>query len=455
MKKIVSIILVMMVTSLVAQTSVVPGEGTLTTAIAAAADGDVLLLSPGAEYTESTESDFGTISGKTITIEVDGDGTELAVVKMLTQRDTETTPEFFVLEDSAGLILRGIEFDGGMLNESQANTKNFINFFVGETPAETFIKRIEIDNCYIHDLYYDGEVIAAGSSSMKYMLVIDSTFVNNTIMEKTGTPVYYKYGGANYIEVTNSTFWDIKSYGFRITGPAETGLPENTPTVKIDRTTWYNIGTHDGREILLLERGPNLNPWTVTNSIFMKQVEKSKGTINLKETIGDSMATITNCVWFDVGDVSASRWKNHTVSDTMTYDPQFTDPENGDFTLPGFSPLFTYADDGGAIGDPRWLANLSVEETSSLQPSVFSLSQNYPNPFNPSTSISFTLDRSGLTSLVVYDMLGKSVKTLIDGNMGAGTHKVSFHAGNLPSGIYFYHLESGDMTDTRKMMLIK
>ncbi len=86
---------------------------------------------------------------------------------------------------------------------------------------------------------------------------------------------------------------------------------------------------------------------------------------------------------------------------------------------------------------------------------AFELSQNYPNPFNPSTSISFTLPQSGLTSLKVYNLLGQEVASLLNTRLMAGEHSISFDASGLSSGTYIYRLVSGNFSQTKKMMLIK
>ncbi len=98
-----------------------------------------------------------------------------------------------------------------------------------------------------------------------------------------------------------------------------------------------------------------------------------------------------------------------------------------------------------------------VTDVKQLQdvPKVFSLSQNYPNPFNPATSIKFSLDKAGMTNLAVYNMLGQRVADLINSNLSAGDHNVSFNADNLTSGIYIYQLTSGGKILSRKMILLK
>ncbi len=85
-----------------------------------------------------------------------------------------------------------------------------------------------------------------------------------------------------------------------------------------------------------------------------------------------------------------------------------------------------------------------------------SLGQNFPNPFNPVTSIEFSNPTSGKTSLVVYNILGQTVSTLFDGVAEAGTHyRLQFDASGIPSGLYFYRLESGQTRIVRKMLVLK
>jgi len=90
-----------------------------------------------------------------------------------------------------------------------------------------------------------------------------------------------------------------------------------------------------------------------------------------------------------------------------------------------------------------------------LLPNEFSLAQNYPNPFNPTTVISFSLPVASDVTLRVYNVLGQEVKTLVNENLSAGEHQVTFNANDFGSGVYFYKISAGSFTDTRKMMLVK
>src|SRR4030095_12076862 len=88
-------------------------------------------------------------------------------------------------------------------------------------------------------------------------------------------------------------------------------------------------------------------------------------------------------------------------------------------------------------------------------PNYYSLSQNYPNPFNPVTNIKYTIPKTGIVKLKVFDVLGKEVRTLVNELKSPGVYNVDFDASNLASGIYFYRIEAGDFTAVKKMMLVK
>ena len=88
-------------------------------------------------------------------------------------------------------------------------------------------------------------------------------------------------------------------------------------------------------------------------------------------------------------------------------------------------------------------------------PEVFSLGQNYPNPFNANTIIRFQIKDSRFVNLRVFDLMGREVTTLVNERLEAGTYEVRFDAGELPSGVYFYRMETEKYTDTKKLILLK
>ncbi|MEP2446648.1 MAG: T9SS type A sorting domain-containing protein [Balneola sp.] len=94
-------------------------------------------------------------------------------------------------------------------------------------------------------------------------------------------------------------------------------------------------------------------------------------------------------------------------------------------------------------------------ESSNEKVIEYKLEQNFPNPFNPSSVISYQLPKAGDVKLEVFDLMGRRIGILINQRKQAGYHQVTFEAGNLASGIYFYHLKAGNKIFTKKMTLIK
>lgn len=102
---------------------------------------------------------------------------------------------------------------------------------------------------------------------------------------------------------------------------------------------------------------------------------------------------------------------------------------------------------GGATG-------VAVQDMPGL-PEAIRLDQNFPNPFNPSTRVRFTLRSPGHASLKVFDLIGNEVADLVDANLGAGPHEVTFDGAGQASGTYFYQLRSGSVVLTRKMTFLR
>lgn len=106
--------------------------------------------------------------------------------------------------------------------------------------------------------------------------------------------------------------------------------------------------------------------------------------------------------------------------------------------------------------DINTLPPVGIREIGSVNvPEKYDLKQNFPNPFNPVTKIQFNVPKSGFVNISVFDLTGRLITTLIKKNMNPGIFEVSFDGSNLPSGVYFYKLQSGDITITKKMTLVK
>jgi hypothetical protein len=94
----------------------------------------------------------------------------------------------------------------------------------------------------------------------------------------------------------------------------------------------------------------------------------------------------------------------------------------------------------------------NVSQLENQLPNQFELSQNYPNPFNPKTTICFNLKNSDNITLKIYDLKGREITTLTDGYFPAGKHELQWDASEQPSGIYFYNLQAGEYSETKKMI---
>jgi len=117
------------------------------------------------------------------------------------------------------------------------------------------------------------------------------------------------------------------------------------------------------------------------------------------------------------------------------------------FTYSGLGPANVYYDMETFL--------TAIDPVSNEVPNSFSLLQNYPNPFNPETNIKFTLPKDGNVTLKVFDVSGRVVAEIVNGNLNAGTYSVSFNASKLSSGVYFYRISADGFTDTKKMILVK
>jgi len=132
-------------------------------------------------------------------------------------------------------------------------------------------------------------------------------------------------------------------------------------------------------------------------------------------------------------------------------------------------PIYLYRlkqidNDGGfKYSDSVEISTITKLESEVISLYHFSLEQNYPNPFNPSTVISYQLSANSKVSLIIYDLLGNKVATLIDEEQIAGNHSVKFNATShiqrtthpLSTGIYFYQLHAGNFVATKKLVLLK
>jgi len=174
---------------------------------------------------------------------------------------------------------------------------------------------------------------------------------------------------------------------------------------------------------------------TTTNSkvMFVANLSNAEKTVTSLPWLGTGM-------WYDVFDQSMLE---------VTTSPLES------FTVPAYSALVYSNKTNHELGIPT-----SIEWRNDLNPASYSLSQNYPNPFNPSTEIVFQIAEPSMISLRIFDILGREVKTLLNEEKQNGRYSIRWNGDNnfnepVSSGIYFYKLDAGSFTSTKKMMLLR
>ena len=463
MKKVFFLLSVcLMLTSLVfAQTVVEPGDGTLSAAVAAAADGDVLVLKSGGAYTETSMAALPTkIENKAVTIKAEDDYTErpLITVPAVPSGAGNDMPNLFEL-NMASITLQGVEIDGGM-----ADTSQFLPIYevISNTPelANT-APLIKVTDCFVHDLLWPlGYVVGGGGEYSDLFIGADSCIIQNNLFYKCPKTISFQNTICQYLEVSNNTFWHGTRHMIRV----ENSGNGNNPVILIDHNTFYS-NAHKG--IQYRPGTADNNMITITNNIFAKLEnnygDNYAGDLRDAVEIRDGMNTLisNNCLYLTRGFKVAD--ETDLVDNLIDVDQKFaTDPgnypeANADFTLAADSPCLGQATDGTAIGDSRWDPGTTKVEYRPLSAvnTSYNLEQNYPNPFNPETTISFSLESKNWTTLTIHNTMGQVVATVINKNLDAGFHSVTFNASELPSGLYFYRVVAGDFNATKKMMLLK
>jgi len=179
----------------------------------------------------------------------------------------------------------------------------------------------------------------------------------------------------------------------------------------------------------------------------------------------------------DTMSLNGDSWKGVEPRTGFTSNFEELTPEELDLSYNTDSRSYTQAAGGFPVGDLNWfpdkkqewiavgrptlVSSVGVKENEGDdQPDDFSLLQNYPNPFNPSTSIEYHLNKPALVKLTVYNVLGKAVKTLVNKKQKAGKKQVVWDGTNeagiqMANGVYYYRLETEDVSKTMKMVLLK
>ena len=154
---------------------------------------------------------------------------------------------------------------------------------------------------------------------------------------------------------------------------------------------------------------------------------------------------LTNSSWGAKTTNGGLNWQSFNVGTQYGDKSYFIDYNTG--FLFGNTTLVRTINGGGVF--------TGVNITHNPIPSVFTLYQNYPNPFNPSTKINFDIPRQTFVTLKIYDIAGREIAKLANGEYTPGAYSVVFDAAKFASGVYFYRITAGDFVETKRMVLIK
>ena len=145
-------------------------------------------------------------------------------------------------------------------------------------------------------------------------------------------------------------------------------------------------------------------------------------------------------------------WKR-SAPDSL--DPMYNDVE--DLNNPGYAlypAMGTLRNDMGAYGGGDSM-QVRIDDQIEQEPNRFMSSQNYPNPFNASTTIKYSIPEPSEVVIEIYDILGRGVETIVQGEQSAGDHQLAWNAEDQSSGVYFYRIQAGEYSETKKMALLR
>jgi len=311
--------------------------------------------------------------------------------------------------------------------------------------------------------------------------ITDSSFIGNKNFGfspmtngRVNPPVYYKLPYTNYLKVILKDFdpsvqtsflsFDIDSttsYKIERTDPVQSNQ-NDIYLIDNDYFSFVNSNPVQKRINLLTIITENLQSKkektfdiskfvTIQNdTVFMK---KNNDNLVLKST-GSSKIYTLKLNYID------------SLGNKSFYNPSVFLPQNSTHIISPVwdsiktKPVKIYVDLGnnGTIDDTVFISDTvltKINNTNIEIPANYKLYQNYPNPFNPSTVIKYDIKFDGLVTLKVYNILGKEVASLVNELKQAGGYEAKFNGSNLGSGVYYYRLQAGDFSETKRMLLLK
>ncbi len=332
---------------------------------------------------------------------------------------------------------------GGELEPYEGMLVKFENATITERGryGEYVLKNVDADSAdgaiFNEDIRSDSEIGSVGVSyDINHSIRLNKTMNAYAIVAASfGAPKFHPRNVSDFIVSDGNAFTPVLD--FSLVAPSNDVEVEVTGDIEV---SWNGTDDFDGDTLTYA--------WALYNaadtSLVVELTSNSGGEDALITISGTAVDGLLEGAGLEVGQSANFVW-NVKVSD-------------GSDTLGVHGSYGNFGDDFAPIYRKITLKRgiISSNDIDNEVPTEFALRQNYPNPFNPNTNINFELSQTSNVTLTVYDMLGRKVATLIDGEQySAAKHSIQFNASALASGMYIYRIQAGSFISTRKMMLIK
>ncbi|MEK7774846.1 MAG: right-handed parallel beta-helix repeat-containing protein, partial [Candidatus Zixiibacteriota bacterium] len=378
----------------------------------------------------------------------------------------------YIQNDATGNIIRNSRFEDcamygcgpNMSSSLLVENDTFVNFPAGYGVRMSAVSNTDtIRGCYFHNVKYPVYLTVASP------VIEDSKFYTTQFIGAAGQPSVQLVSRCGSVKVTNCEFNNVP-YGIKIANASGA-------IVNLCQFTSDSIRSSDKAAFMVSGVVTNASSlsgsactirnscFRFTESQFVTRANNTSVDLGQVSDTGRNWFRLDSVIfdqnghykWFPGNKTAVGAYGSPTLPAELNYWIGHMNFVNSVDTTPSLYP-------GGSLGY-CWPEGGSEKLVANAHPSVelpysFEVSQNYPNPFNPTTEIRFVLPESKHTLIEVFNVLGQRVSTIIDRQLTAGEHVVSWNGrtdddGSVASGVYLYRLTAGSYSATRKMILVK
>ncbi len=316
-------------------------------------------------------------------------------------------------------------------------------------------------------VYPENELYSTTNSGQNW--IPTSTYPSNYYTQSVALSGSYLFAGCDQMVVSSTNggnSWsqmNSGSYARNVTSLIVTGSVVYAGTSSygvyfsfLNGNSWTQIGSGLGTAIINDLAYGNNALYAACNKGLQSTTNNGANWVQLNSALANTQVQALSMLGPNIF-ISAQN-KVHFTSNNGTSWQDITAglPSNPNVLSLAYNDTYIFAGlSTGAVYRLLLSSVIGIEPISSNVPAEYSLKQNYPNPFNPETKFRFDIKQAGLVKLRIIDAAGKEISTLVNSQLKAGEYEFKWNAANLPSGVYFYTLESGSYTETRKMVLVK